>query len=97
MAEAVKTKPKEKSKKKPTHEVRMILKDKVYIGRGFSTHEALKDMKQPPDLKSFATIETVVEGKLIDHPKRLVPIKIKRLFANDWEMQLLAKQLDILR
>jgi len=87
----------EKKIKKPTHEVRLIIKDRVMVGKGTSILSALKKIKEPKDVKAIGQIHTVVDGKLAHFPRRLYPVKIKRLFANEWEMELLAKQIDILR
>ena len=86
-----------KKSKKPTHEVSIIVKDEVWKGEGNSILAALKSLKEPTDLKAIARIETVVDGKLAHFPRSLSPIKVKRLFANEWEMELLAKQIDTLR
>jgi len=87
----------EKKIKKPTHEVRLILKDRVWKAEGKDILSALKKLKEPTDIKSIGHIHTVVDGKLAHFPRRLSPTKIKRIFANEWEMELLAKQIDILR
>ena len=83
--------------KKPTHEVHLKIKDKVWKGKGKDTLSALKSITEPKDIKSFATLETVIDGKLAHYPIRLNMTNIKRLFANEWEQQLLAKRLDTLR
>lgn len=87
---------KEKKPVKLTHEVRLIVKDKVFIGKGTSTFEALKKINEPKDIKSYGTFEVVIDGKLSVLPRRMFPTKIKRLFANEWELELLAKQIEIL-
>jgi len=82
---------------KPKCEVTLILKDRRFTGKGVNTLSALKRLKEPKDIKSIANFETVVDGKLAKFPLRLNPTKLKRLFANEWEMELLAKRLDTLR
>lgn len=84
-------------KTKPTHEVTLRIKDRVWKATGTSILSALKKVKEPTDIKSFGTIETVVDGKLAYFPRRLTPTKIKRIFANEWELESLAKQIGILR
>jgi len=87
----------EKKKKKPSHEVHLKIGADVYKGKGTSILSALKTMKEPKDIKSIGQLETVVDGKLSRFPIRLFPVKVKRLFANEWEQELLAKRLDTLR
>lgn len=86
-----------KKTKQPTHEVRLIIKDRVWRAKGNSTLSALQKLKEPTDVKAHAEIHTVIDEKLAFFPRRLSPTKIKRIFANEWEMELLAKQIDILR
>ena len=83
--------------KKPTHELRLLIGDKVYKGKGNNTFSALKKIKLPKDLKAIGHIEAVVDGKLFNFPITLYPIKMKRLFAKEWELELLAKRLDVLQ
>jgi len=84
-------------KKTPQCEVFMKIGDKTYKGKGKTLLSALKALKEPKDIKALANFETVVDGKLAKIPLRLNPTKVKRLFANGWEMELLAKRLDALR
>lgn len=84
-------------KTKPKCIVTMIVGDKRYDGKGKDILTALKALKEPKDVKSITRFETVIDGKQVNYFIRLNPTKLKRLFANRWEMELLAKKLETLR
>lgn len=77
------------------YSVQLNVGGKTYEGKGKSVYDALTKIK-PFDVKAIGKIEITKDGKLTKIPLVWRPIKLKRLFANDWELQVVAKRLETL-
>jgi len=78
------------------YEVTFIDGADKHKGKGVTLYDALRKI-EPFTSKRLVNIRVTFNGKVSLVPVRLVPLKLKRLFVNDIEMEIFAKRLDVLR
>lgn len=67
-----------------------------HSGTGGSVYEAFSKIS-PFTSKKMVNMEVVLDKKLSKIPLKLIPLKLKRIFNNEWEMRILSKRIETLR
>ncbi len=67
-----------------------------HSANGKSVYDAFSKI-EPFTSKKMVNMEVELDGKLSKIPLKLIPLKLKRIFNNKWEMEILSKRIETLR
>lgn len=87
---------KKKPKELPYHVILHTGSEEL-SAKGATMFDALSNLKPKKEPKLVGRIRVIVDGKETPIKIPLKHLKMKRLFANRWEMEIFAKRLDALR